>query len=492
MAFLKELEKLSLPAPTLPDLEDDNFDGPSSEGLHINTFSEEKEGEILSRHQLIKIDLSNDSKYKGEKVSRKKLFGDFTEISGLADYRMRSEMNENEQGRDGKVNESVEVNGFRVEYNKELMGNTNSDDNSEPNIEASFNYGNNVSFDQEELDCGNEVMYSNVLATDVISNNIKEKENKKASAVRCQLATWEQLLYLKIKLQAAIRLYNQLPRGQFAKELLKNAEEETKENYINAKKNVRRIILLLLEAEHELLAGSPLIKSVLGEETGKIGSDDEEITSSEDEQDNEVEVSVESSQSNDHKMEKKFGWRTVIKIIQKNEEKFTKFRNLTLTKWDERTRLTDLRKSREAKKDFSAFENGIVQHIDRILLDKPRLLKRSQTKRSENDRIGGDHEAEEDPEIYDDDDFYQILLKELIDKKTSKTQDPACMTRHYIEMQKLKTRRSRKQVIDNRASKERKIKYVIISKLVNFHPAKPEIVEYSHESRNELFKSLFS
>ncbi|KAK6046982.1 TRAUB domain protein [Cooperia oncophora] len=64
--------------------------------------------------------------------------------------------------------------------------------------------------------------------------------------------------------------------------------------------------------------------------------------------------------------------------------------------------------------------------------------------------------AEEDEEIYDDDDFYQVLLKELISKKSSNTEDPVAMTRHYIEMQKLKSKRARKKEIDNRASKDRK------------------------------------
>ncbi|PIO53506.1 TRAUB domain protein, partial [Teladorsagia circumcincta] len=68
--------------------------------------------------------------------------------------------------------------------------------------------------------------------------------------------------------------------------------------------------------------------------------------------------------------------------------------------------------------------------------------------------------AEEDEEIYDDDDFYQVLLKELINKKSSNTQDPVAMTRHYIEMQKLKSKRARRKEIDNRASKDRKIKQI--------------------------------
>ncbi|KAK6052823.1 hypothetical protein COOONC_09672 [Cooperia oncophora] len=58
-------------------------------------------------------------------------------------------------------------------------------------------------------------------------------------------------------------------------------------------------------------------------------------------------------------------------------------------------------------------------------------------------------------------------------------------------MQKLKSKRARKKEIDNRASKDRKTKCVPILKLVNFHPAMPEMVEWrNHETRNELFKLM--
>lgn len=87
------------------------------------------------------------------------------------------------------------------------------------------------------------------------------------------------------------------------------------------------------------------------------------------------------------------------------------------------------------------------------MADKVRILKRSQTKRSDHDRIGADPEADVDEEIFDDDDFYQVLLKEMIDKKTSASQDPIAMTRSFIEMQNLRNKRSKKRVFDNKLSK---------------------------------------
>ncbi|KAK6022109.1 TRAUB domain protein, partial [Ostertagia ostertagi] len=204
--------------------------------------------------------------------------------------------------------------------------------------------------------------------------------------------TWEQLLYVKIKLQAALRAFNQLPRGQLAKDLLKEADEETKANLKTAHENAAKLVFNLLEAEHLLLAASSFTSSIVGKE-GAVDSDDEEIESSDDE-------------------------------------------------------------TAAAAADSD---------IESVCSDKQRLVKRSRVKKSDIERIGGNPEAEEDEEIYDDDDFYQVLLKELISKKSNNTQDPVAMTR-----------------------------YLPIPKLVNFHPAMPEMVEWSHETRNELFKSLFS
>uniref|UniRef100_A0A914HVQ5 Apoptosis-antagonizing transcription factor C-terminal domain-containing protein n=1 Tax=Globodera rostochiensis TaxID=31243 RepID=A0A914HVQ5_GLORO len=52
--------------------------------------------------------------------------------------------------------------------------------------------------------------------------------------------------------------------------------------------------------------------------------------------------------------------------------------------------------------------------------------------------------------------------------------------------------KKRKQEVDTKASKGRKIRYVEIPKLVNFFPATPETIPWTHGKRDELFKSLFA
>lgn len=45
------------------------------------------------------------------------------------------------------------------------------------------------------------------------------------------------------------------------------------------------------------------------------------------------------------------------------------------------------------------------------------------------DRIGAQPDQTHDSEIFDDDDFYQTLLKEFIDQKSSETSDPIQISR---------------------------------------------------------------
>ncbi|KAK6035652.1 hypothetical protein COOONC_26843, partial [Cooperia oncophora] len=81
---------------------------------------------------------------------------------------------------------------------------------------------------------------SAVTMKDLMKTVDQDRHNKKAESVSAQTQTWEQLLYVKIKLQAALRAFNQLPRGQLAKDLLKEADEETKANMKNCSRKCRK------------------------------------------------------------------------------------------------------------------------------------------------------------------------------------------------------------------------------------------------------------
>ena len=123
-------------------------------------------------------------------------------------------------------------------------------------------------------------------------------------------------------------------------------------------------------------------------------------------------------------------------------------------------------------------------------MDKDRIVKRTQMKRSdykicgmlEEDEANGGNKQQAptvqlignenrsvknyDAEIFDDQDFYNQLLRELIDRKSSSVSDPVQLSKNSIELQRLRLK-TKKQV-DTKASKGRKIKFETHKPLVNF------------------------
>lgn len=142
-------------------------------------------------------------------------------------------------------------------------------------------------------------------------------------------------------------------------------------------------------------------------------------------------------------------------------------------------------------------------------MDKERIIKRTQLKRTmlsivgkeedENDVKAEDedktklmrdrHLKDYDAEIFDDQDFYNQLVRELIDRRAANVADPIELARKSIEMNRLRAKTSKKKV-DTKASKGRKIRYNVHKPMVNFM-APIHRNKMSDETRNELFKSLF-
>jgi protein AATF/BFR2 len=108
--------------------------------------------------------------------------------------------------------------------------------------------------------------------------------------------------------------------------------------------------------------------------------------------------------------------------------------------------------------------------IDQSLGERDKLLKRTQLDRK-SDR--------EDEQVFDDTDFYHLLLKDVIDSRGEGV--------NWMEIQKKK---KTKKNVDTRASKGRKIRYEVHEKLQNFMVPIPELGRWPEEQIDELFASL--
>lgn len=189
------------------------------------------------------------------------------------------------------------------------------------------------------------------------------------------------------------------------------------------------------------------------------------------------------------------------KELAMSHKAFKPFRDSTIQKWNDKTRLATAANIKNAP------TNTILQQISYILSDREKLVRRTQLKRSEYDIIGykkaedieqnGDanpvakDRKENDEyisEIFDDSDFYHQLLRELIECKSADISDPVQLSRQWIALQQMRSKMKRK--VDTKATKGRKIKYVVHNKLVNYM-APEKCTTWTDESTNELYSSLF-
>jgi protein AATF/BFR2 len=102
---------------------------------------------------------------------------------------------------------------------------------------------------------------------------------------------------------------------------------------------------------------------------------------------------------------------------------------------------------------------SVVQLIDETLADHDKLLARTRLQRGKSARIGGLTDAKgdvvEDEEVFDDTDFYQQLLRDVIDARggvTGRAED-------WMTVQRQK---KAKKTVDTKASKGRKIRQVLL------------------------------
>ncbi|RKP35768.1 apoptosis-antagonizing transcription factor, partial [Dimargaris cristalligena] len=75
------------------------------------------------------------------------------------------------------------------------------------------------------------------------------------------------------------------------------------------------------------------------------------------------------------------------------------------------------------------------------------------------------------PEIFDDHDFYQTLLRELIESRMATTDDPVALGKRWValkQQQATQERERRSRTVDNKASKGRRLRYHVHEKLQNF------------------------
>ncbi|CAH2221326.1 AATF isoform X2 [Pelobates cultripes] len=491
----QQLESLLNPKPTLYDPEDDQDE--ATVARVIDTFDEgEPDDEHVVTGNLRKrtsVYLSDtDKRYSGKATSRKILKADLGETSFSEDSASQDDEEEA-----GYIDELQRSDDDDDEMEEEVTEDEAGDDSE---VEESDDHGEKS--DEEEF---NEKLQKHDFEEDdgvlTISKGKLSKDVEKGRSIRNQIALWDQLLEGRIKIQKALLLANQLPQPDTFAMFKKEGGSEFSTSLKNNYKALKELMRSLVQLQDELLYQFPETRYLIDGKKCKADSD-EEIPSDEDEADSE-------------KAERKGPPKRKLEVdeypefMAKRFADFRGYRDSTLQKWHDKTKL-----SGKIGKGFGAFERSILTQIEQIMMDKERLLRRTQTKRtlckvlgkpqlgSMPESVPGEtmdiqeegksnaHLKDLDENIFDDDDFYHQLLRELIERKTSSMDpnDQVAMGRQWLTIQKLRSKIKKK--VDTKASKGRKVRYHVHSKLVSFM-APIDHSTMNDDARTELYQSLF-
>lgn len=420
-------------APKVTRLDGDDYDFGNEET--IKSLSE-------IRKRNVKLLSEQSSKYSGVIASRK-------------DY--VSTDDDNEDCSNSKTS-ALEDSDNIVDFNE-----SNSEAESEAEGDSDVYDESNKDLDEEEIE--NELVS--------IKNNKLEVE--KGICVQNQLSIWEKLLEIRIHSQKMLNKANSLPDPNLFNKL--SNEREFKDVAQDVQKNTEVLLEKLIETQVTLANQFSEIKKI-GLSTRKRAN----------------------SRSNDDNDSSSEPSKKFARSIEDNFGKFRPYRNTVLLKWEDRTNLLGPSSGGAKRKQF-ADEFDIVRKIDNILMKREEHIAKSQKVKgtykifgqvleTENN-LNKDTENEEEnssTHIYDDTDFYHSQLRELIEFKSNVSSEAYDVTKQFAELQKL--RQKMKKKVDTRASKGRKIRYVVHNKLVNFM-APNDTSDWTDESRNELYRSLF-
>ncbi|CAK7197542.1 rRNA-processing protein bfr2 [Sporothrix eucalyptigena] len=183
--------------------------------------------------------------------------------------------------------------------------------------------------------------------------------------------------------------------------------------------------------------------------------------------------------------------QTIFDQMAETEEVALAKRRKVIDRWAARVQRPSASSAAAASRRFSAAAapQALTAVLDGQLVTPDRLVRRTRMPRS-CAPVQAAKKVEEDPEIYDDADFYQLLLKELVDQRTVDGTAPgsAAPTVRWAAAA-AKDAKTRK-LVDRKASKGRKMRYNVHAKLQNF-TAPEDRRDWEPEAIDRFFSSLF-
>ncbi|ENN79260.1 protein AATF [Dendroctonus ponderosae] len=453
-------------------------------------FDEEitdEEQALLSGFKENNVDfLADDPRYAGVKASRKRMQANSSDDS-------EEELNNGDFGNNAESNDESSS----QDNQQENSENEDISDDAEDSINESAVEKESEVEDEDESEVESESGDDSFKHINETSEHISE-QLRKGTCVRNQLSIWESLIDARIFMQKCVMAANTMPQKSNYKEMIRDESGEFRKRVNEIKDNLTNVLDKFIELQSLFIKNYPDTKH-LGKNDLKSKSEvtesDEEIPSEDEVEEDKADESEAEEQSLPRKKRKLNEYENDLSDFY---TKYRSYRNKTLENWNAKTRISITKNSGQP--------HSVVDQIEHILRDKEKLRKKSQLKKTEYKILGEESEPqtllesnedngdtkqqmeEYNTEIFDDTDFYHQLLRELIECKSADMTDPVQLGRQWIQLQALRSKMKRK--IDTKATKGRKIRYAVHSKLVNFM-ASNENQPWTEEATVELYNSLF-
>ncbi|KAL6875237.1 apoptosis-antagonizing transcription factor [Trichoderma novae-zelandiae] len=172
--------------------------------------------------------------------------------------------------------------------------------------------------------------------------------------------------------------------------------------------------------------------------------------------------------------------------IQEDHQRAVKFREDRLDKWSRKVQSVTI--AAPANKLGAKPKTLIGALQDQLADPDERLVKRTRVPRS-CAPVQAAKKVTESEDIYDDADFYQLLLKELVDQRTVESAAEQSSAVASVMLTANKEAKTRK-VVDRKASKGRKMRFTVHEKLQNFM-APEDRRSWEPEAIDRFFGTLF-
>ncbi|KND90529.1 Protein BFR2 [Tolypocladium ophioglossoides CBS 100239] len=171
--------------------------------------------------------------------------------------------------------------------------------------------------------------------------------------------------------------------------------------------------------------------------------------------------------------------------LQEEDQGSVKFREDRLEKWSRKVQSVNV----QAPSGLGQRNKTLISALQEQLGNPDsRLVKRTRVPRSCAPAQAA-KKLTEDENVYDDADFYQLLLKELVDQRTVETSSASASAVPTVMLTAAKEAKTRKQV-DRKASKGRKMRFTVHEKLQNFM-APEDRRSWEPEAIDRFFGTLF-